>query len=139
MRLGDMVPENTPPTVSHPAPGRQRDEDLQDAIDRIFAEFELLFPQQFKNAYDSQEKLGHAKLLWYQILKKQRPNQVRLLHAARTAAVGTKFLPTIREVLEKYEDLPLPPPLSLPPAEKPLNREGILRAIAATRKLIRKK
>ena len=133
-----MAPDNRSVTTSPAAPGRGREEVLKDAVDRIFAEFELLFPLQFKSAYDSQEKLNSAKQVWYQVLKERRLDPVLLVHAARDAAADSKYLPTVQEVLQRHEERYRPPPPLPLPAEKPLKREKILQAIAAARRLLKK-
>ena len=133
-----MAPDNRSVTIPPAAPGRGREEVLKDAVDRIFAEFELLFPLQFKSAYDSQEKLNSAKQVWYQVLKERRLDPVLLVLAARDAAADSKYLPTVHEVLERHEARYRPPPPLPLPAEKPLKPQKILQEIAAARKLLKK-
>ena len=126
------MPMPSPAAVRH----GQRREVQQDAIDRIFAEYELLYPLHFRKAYDSPEKLGKVKGLWFQILQREPPQL--LLDAALLAASRSKFLPTVKEVLECCEELSPPAPLSLPAAPvKPADRKKILRRVGAIRKTLK--
>ncbi len=86
-----MSAEVTPPVRQSAEAG-----DVQDAIDRIFAEYALLFAAQFRNAFPSEGHLQAAKRLWHGFFA-QYDARI-LLQAAREAARQTQYLPTVHEV-----------------------------------------
>ncbi len=72
-----------------------------DAINRIFAEFELVYHNQYTKAFPTLEKLQYAKKLWYTNLCQYRPDQI--INAAHQVIRESEYLPTIRGLL-KYCD-----------------------------------
>ena len=69
-----------------------------DAIDRIFAEFELVFHNQYNKAFPTPEKLMYAKKLWFDYLRQYQPEV--LLAAAHRAVEESEFLPSIATLLK---------------------------------------
>ncbi len=78
----------------------------------MFAEFELVYHNQYLKAFPSREKLQYAKKLWFSHLCEYRPEQI--LMAAKRAVRDSEFLPTVRRILQ-YCD-PSPEELGLPDA-----------------------
>lgn len=72
-----------------------------DAIDRMFAEFELVYHNQFMKAFSSKEKLNWAKRIWFDNLKMFSASQI--LDATHRAIRESEYLPTVRGVI-KYID-----------------------------------
>lgn len=72
-----------------------------EAIERIFAEFELVYHNQFTKAFPTLEKLQYAKRLWFSHLMQLPPTQI--VAAAQRAIKESEYLPTIRGLL-KYCD-----------------------------------
>ena len=87
---------------------------VMDAVDRIFAEFELVYHNQYCKAFPDAEKLGYAKKLWFGYLMEYSPE--RIIHAARTAIKNSEFLPTVKTLISychpQPEELGLPDPLT---------------------------
>jgi hypothetical protein len=46
------------------------------AIDQMFAEFELVYHNQFQKAFPNAEKLTYARRLWFSHLKDYKPEQL---------------------------------------------------------------
>ncbi len=69
-----------------------------DAIDRLFAEFELVFHNQYQKAYPTPEKLIYAKKLWFEYLQDYRPEAI--VAAASQAVRESEYLPTIASLLK---------------------------------------
>lgn len=69
-----------------------------DAVDRLFAEFELVFHNQYHKAYPTQEKLHYAKKLWFDYLRDYSPAVI--LAAARQAVRNSEFLPSVASLLK---------------------------------------
>lgn len=69
-----------------------------DAIDRLFAEFELVFHNQYQKAYPTPEKLIYAKKLWFEYLQDYSP--AAILTAAGQAVRESEYLPTIASLLK---------------------------------------
>jgi hypothetical protein len=72
-----------------------------DAIDQIFAEFELVYHNQYNKAYANQEKLHYAKKLWFSHLSDYSAET--LLKAANQVIRESEFLPTVRSLLKHCE------------------------------------
>ena len=89
---------------SGPEPDRNA---VIDAINQMFAEFELVYHNQFSKAFPNEEKLSYAKKLWYSNLRHLQPGQI--LDATHRAIRESEYLPTVRGIL-KYctESLGLP-------------------------------
>jgi hypothetical protein len=71
---------------------------VMDAIDRLFAEFELVFHNQYNKAFPTPEKLMYAKKLWFDYLRQYQPEV--LLAAAKRAVQESEFLPSIATLLK---------------------------------------
>lgn len=69
-----------------------------DAINRVFAEFELVYHNQFTKAFPDFEKLQYAKKIWYNHLQHLSAEQI--LAAAHKAIRESEYLPTIRGLLK---------------------------------------
>ena len=74
---------------------------LMDAIDQMFAEFELVYHNQFHKAFADRERLAYAKRLWLSHLGDCQPEEI--LAAARQATRESEYLPTVRGVLKHIE------------------------------------
>lgn len=72
-----------------------------DAIDQMFAEFALVYHNQYQKAFSDKEKLMLAKRLWLSHLAAYTPEQI--LAAARRATHESEYLPTVRGVLKYLE------------------------------------
>ncbi len=75
---------------------------VMDAIDQMFAEFELVFHNQYQKAFTSNEKLMYAKKLWFNNLKDYSAELI--LKAAHRAVREAEFLPTVRGILKYLEN-----------------------------------
>lgn len=73
-----------------------------DAIDQMFAEFELVYHNQYHKAFNSKEKEDWAKKLWYNNLKDHAGAVI--LDAAHRAIKESEYLPTVRGVLKYLEN-----------------------------------
>lgn len=91
--------KNTPTKAGQTASDR---EPLIDAINQMFAEFELVYHNQFQKAFSDKEKLLLAKRLWLSHLSGFTAEQI--LAAARKATHDSEYLPTVRGVLKYLED-----------------------------------
>lgn len=76
---------------------------LMDAIDRMFAEFELMYHNQFHKAFADTQKLMYAKRLWLSHLDGCDGDE--LLAAARQATRESDYLPTVHSVLKHVDAL----------------------------------
>lgn len=85
--------------MNTPAPPDK--ESVMDAVDQMFAEFQLLYPAQFNKAYSSPEKIGYAKKLWFKHLSHLTPEQ--LFRASQRVPKESEFLPTVKTVLKFCE------------------------------------
>ena len=78
----------------------------------MFAEFELVYHNQYNKAYNTPEKLHYAKKLWYSNLAGYSPEII--LAAVKRATTDSEFLPSVRSILKYCEanlhDLGLPSP-----------------------------
>lgn len=72
-----------------------------DAINQMFAEFELVYHNQFNKAFPTAEKLMYAKRLWMSNLSGYSASQI--LGAAKQAMCDSEYLPTIRGILKYLE------------------------------------
>ena len=75
-----------------------------DTIDRLFAEFELVYHNQYQKAFPTPEKLIFAKKLWFDYLRDYTP--AAIIEAARRLVRESEFLPSIASLL-KYCGTPL--------------------------------
>jgi Replication protein P len=78
-------------------PGIDKDA-LVNVINQIFAEFELVYHNQYHKAFPNPEKLNYAKKIWLGHLA-DHPPQV-ILQAAHRAIKDSEFLPTIKGILK---------------------------------------
>jgi hypothetical protein len=72
-----------------------------DAVNRMFAEFALVYHNQYQKAFPDKEKLMYAKRLWLSHLAAYSAEQI--LAAARRATHESEYLPTVRGVLKYLE------------------------------------
>ena len=75
--------------------------DLIDAINQVFAEFELAYHNQYHKAYADQDRLVLAKKYWLQCLSDFHPMQ--LVAAARRLVKSQDYLPTISAMIRMCE------------------------------------
>lgn len=73
-----------------------------DAVNRIFAEFELVYHNQYVKAFPTVEKLQYAKKLWLSNLAHLPAEQI--IAAAHRAIKESEYLPTIRGLLKYCEN-----------------------------------
>ncbi|MGJ8686107.1 MAG: replication protein P [Spongiibacteraceae bacterium] len=69
-----------------------------DAIDRMFAEFELVYHNQYNKAYPNTEKLIYAKKIWFSNLRDVLPSHIT--QACHRAIRESEFLPTVKGILK---------------------------------------
>ncbi len=77
-------------------------EALINVINQLFAEFELVYHNQYNKAFPNAEKVSYAKKLWLSHLS-DHPPQI-ILKAAHCAIRESEFLPTIRGILKYCDD-----------------------------------
>jgi hypothetical protein len=87
-----------------PEPSAAEKDALMDAVDRIFAEFELVYHNQYCKAFPNAEKLIYAKKLWFSYLVEYSPE--RIVQAARRAIKESEFLPTVKTLIQFCEIQP---------------------------------
>ena len=80
-----------------PADAQQRAA-IMDAVDQVFAEFELVYHNQYSKAFPSEEKLNYAKRIWFNNLNHLSAEQI--IAAAHQAIRESEFLPTIKGLLK---------------------------------------
>jgi hypothetical protein len=73
-------------------------EALVNVINQIFAEFELVYHNQYHKAFPDQEKLSYAKKIWLSHLSEQKPQAI--LRAAHRVIKESEYLPTIKGILK---------------------------------------
>lgn len=73
-------------------------EALINVINQVFAEFELVYHNQYNKAFPSQEKVSYAKKIWLSHLSDQQPRAI--LAAAHRVIKESEFLPTIKGILK---------------------------------------
>ena len=71
---------------------------LVNVINQVFAEFELVYHNQYHKAFPNQEKLNYAKKIWMTHLSDHQPKAI--LAAAHRAIKESEFLPTIKGLLK---------------------------------------
>ena len=76
--------------------------DRIDAINQLFAEFELAYHNQYHKAYGSEERLVMAKKYWLGCLADYSPLQI--VAAARRVVKTHDYLPTISVVVRACEE-----------------------------------
>jgi hypothetical protein len=93
--VSDLTAQNTPASSGVPR------EAVIDAVNQMFAEFALVYHNQYQKAFSDKEKLSLAKRLWLSHLAAYSPEQI--LAAARRATHESEYLPTVRGVLKYLE------------------------------------
>ncbi|HRG50492.1 MAG TPA: replication protein P [Pseudomonadales bacterium] len=91
----DLTTQNTATPSAAPR------EAVIDAVNQMFAEFALVYHNQYQKAFSDKEKLSLAKRLWLSHLAAYSPEQI--LAAARRATHESEYLPTVRGVLKYLE------------------------------------
>lgn len=76
--------------------------DQVDAINQLFAEFELAYHNQYHKAYGDPDRLILAKKYWLECLADFHPQQ--LVTAARRLVKSQDYLPTISAVIRACEE-----------------------------------
>lgn len=84
-----------------PAGGQSDGPDLIDAINQVFAEFELAYHNQYHKAYSDPDRLVLTKKYWLQCLSEFYPMQ--LVAAARRLVKSQDYLPTISAMIRMCE------------------------------------
>ncbi len=67
----------------------------------MFAEFELVYHNQYNKAFSSAEKLSYAKKIWFSNLRHISPE--RITAATHRAIRESEFLPTVKGILKYCE------------------------------------
>ena len=101
------------------------------AINQMFAEFQLVYNNQYHKAFPTTDKLEYTKRLWYSFLKDYSHQQI--LDAAHQAIKESEFLPTVHGVL-KYIEKPRAAFAALPDIPDPMSKEQKLAALAKLRR-----
>jgi hypothetical protein len=68
------------------------------AVNQMFAELEVVYHNQFRNAFPSPEKLHYAKKLWFSNLSHLSPETI--IQATHQAIRSSDFLPTVHGILK---------------------------------------
>ena len=97
----------------------------------MFAEFQLLYSNQYHKAFPTTDKLDYAKRLWFSHLKDYSAQQI--LDAAHQATRESEFLPSVASVLKHMHDDRPVLPLLLDTPEPTISREQQAAAIARLR------
>lgn len=84
--------------ISKPQVSAEQKDALMDAIDQMFAEFQLVYHNQFSKAFPTSEKRQYAKRVWFSHLNDQQPGAI--LKAAHRAIKESEFLPTVKGILK---------------------------------------
>jgi len=82
-------------------PDNASNQQVISAINQMFAEFQLVYNNQYHKAFPTTDKLEYSKRLWYGFLKDYSAQHI--LDAAHTAIKESEFLPTVRGVLKYLE------------------------------------
>lgn len=85
-------------TNSEPLPDRDA---VIDALNQMFAEFELVYHNQYNKAFSNPEKLSYAKKIWFSNLRHISPE--RIIAATHRAIRESEFLPTVKGILKYCE------------------------------------
>lgn len=85
-------------TSSDPLPDRDA---VIDALNQMFAEFELVYHNQYNKAFSNPEKLSYAKKIWFSNLRHISPE--RIIAATHRAIRESEFLPTVKGILKYCE------------------------------------
>ena len=90
--------QHTPIAVGEKASNTADRDRVMDAIDQMFAEFSLVYHNQYQKAFPDKEKLMLAKRLWMQHLANYKPEQI--LAAVRRVTQESEYLPTVHGVIK---------------------------------------
>lgn len=77
--------------------------DRIDAINKVFAEFEFAYHNQFHKAFSSHESLTIAKKYWLSSLEEYSPSQI--IAAAKKIIKSQEYLPSIATFLSACQDV----------------------------------
>jgi len=103
------------------------------AISQMFAEFELVYHNQYHKAFNSKEKEDWAKKLWYSNLKEFSAQQI--LDAAHRAIKESEYLPTVHGVFKYLEKSgPILPLLVSAPEDKAMSKKEKREALKKLRR-----
>jgi len=107
VRAAEKASAVGPGGVREPASGHaQKDgRDHIDAINQLFAEFELAYHNQFHKAYAQEGSLGLAKKYWFNRLGEFMPEVI--VRAARHLVTSQEFLPSLAGVVAACENAPV--------------------------------
>lgn len=86
---------------ARPSESGVADPSVINAINQMFAEFELVYHNQYHKAFASKEKEDWAKKLWYSNLKEFSAQQI--IDAAHRAIKESEYLPTVHGVIKYLE------------------------------------
>jgi hypothetical protein len=94
---------NTPTAAGQPGFKPAADTSaIIDAINQVFAEFELVYHNQYLKAFPTLEKLQYGKQLWFSHLKDYSAAQI--IAAAHRAIKESEYLPTIAGLVKYCEN-----------------------------------
>jgi hypothetical protein len=108
--LGKGLPANQEAVASAPT---RAGADHVDAINRVFAEFELAYHNQFHKAYAQADSLKLAKKYWLNCLQEFTPEVI--VRAARQLVLSQEYLPTVAALATACENAY--PLFGLPPVQ----------------------
>ena len=107
--LGKRLPASQAATEAPARAGA----DHVDAINRVFAEFELAYHNQFHKAYAQADSLKLAKKYWLNCLQDFTPEVI--VRAARQLVLAQEYLPTVAALCTACENVY--PLFGLPPVQ----------------------
>lgn len=93
---------DSPTAAGRRAEGAQYSDALIDAINTLFTQFEVAFPNLYHRAYPTDNSVILAKQLWAKSLCRFSAPQI--LAAAQSAIESSDYIPTIHAVLKFCED-----------------------------------
>ncbi|MCY4045634.1 MAG: replication protein P [Cellvibrionales bacterium] len=95
------TPTEAGQTDSEPELSASQKQFAIDAISQIFAEFELVYHNQYIKAFPTLEKLNYAKKLWFSYLCRYPAEQI--VSAAKEAIIQSEYLPTVAKIVKIIE------------------------------------
>jgi len=127
-----MAKAPTPSGKARPSESGVADHSIINAVNQMFAEFELVYHNQYHKAFASKEKEDWAKKLWYSNLKEFSAQQI--IDAAHRAIKESEYLPTVHGVIKYLEKQgPILPLLVSPPDQHGLSKDEKQRALKKLR------
>lgn len=97
----------------HPAGNHEADA-LHNAVDEMFAKFQLAYHNQFNKAFPTKALLNRAKMYWHESLKSFSPAQIHRATAELSSSSG--FMPNLADVVNACrKDIAL---FGLPPVRR---------------------